>query len=173
MTKVRCCGCWCTPLGCYTCESQLESSLAWPDPIPHRGKGSRIWPRSSLSPHTVECVPITAQYSVTWYLKYVINGKIQNSVCVASKLEVCEVRWARNVLNHELQHSRNRNRKCRKVTSLTSAIAIADIMTGFTWLIKFLGDKLLCGHVADSFLWPRETSLKGVFFTSCILMCCI
>jgi len=26
-------------------------------------------------------------------------------------------------------------------------------MTGFTWLIKFLGDKLLCGHVPDPF--PR------------------
>ena len=53
-------------------------SLAWPDPIPHWGKGSGTWPWSSLSPHTLECVPITAQYSVTWYLKYAINGKIQN-----------------------------------------------------------------------------------------------
>ena len=30
----------------------------------------------------MECVPITSQYSVTWYLKYVINAKIQISVWV-------------------------------------------------------------------------------------------
>ena len=37
----------------------------------------------------------------------------------------------------------------QKIASLTLAIAIADIMTGFTWLIKFLGNKLLYGHVLD------------------------
>ena len=58
--------------------------------------------------------------------------------------------WARSVSSHELQHSRNRNCECRRVKSLTLAIAIT---TGFTWLIKFLGDKLLYGHVPDSF--PR------------------
>jgi len=40
----------------------------------------------------------------------------------------------------------NRNHECRKVASLTLAIAIADVMTGFTWPIKFLGNKLLCGR---------------------------
>ena len=54
-----------------------------------------------------------------------------------------------HVLNHELEHSRNQNHGYRKVVSLTLAIAIADVMTGFTWLIKFLGDKLLYGHVPD------------------------
>ena len=57
----------------------------------------------------------------------------------------------RSVLSHELEHSRNRN--CRKVASLTMAIVIAGVMTGFIRLIKFLGNKLLCGHVQDPF--PR------------------
>ena len=50
---------------------------------------------------------------------------------------------------------RNWNRECRKIASLTLAVAIADVNSrlGFTWLIKFLGDKLLCGHVPDPF--PR------------------
>ena len=83
----------------------------------------------------MECVPITAQYSVTWYLKYVINRKIQILVCVESELEAWEVHWARSVLSHELQHSKYQNCECRKVASLTLAIAIADVMTGFTnWI---------------------------------------
>ena len=28
-------------------------SLTWPDPIPHRGKGSGTWPQSSLSPRNL------------------------------------------------------------------------------------------------------------------------
>ena len=62
------------------------------------------------------CVPITAQYSVTWYLKYVISGKIKISVWVESKLEAWEVNWARSVLSNELEHSRNLNCEYRKVT---------------------------------------------------------
>ena len=72
----------------------------------------RVWDMAIelLSPRTVECVPTTAQYSVTCYLKYVINGKIQNSVCVESELEAWEVRWARSVLSHEL-HTKSRVQK--------------------------------------------------------------
>ena len=33
--------------------SQMCHSLAWPDPIPHRGKGSGIWPQSNLSPRNL------------------------------------------------------------------------------------------------------------------------
>ena len=50
------------------------------------------------------------------------------SLC-REQLEAWEVHWARSVLSHELQHS-SRNSECRKVTSLTLAIAIGDIMTG-------------------------------------------
>jgi len=38
----------------------------------------------------------------------------------------------------ELEHSRNQNCECRIITRLTSVIAIADIITGLTWLIKYL-----------------------------------
>jgi len=31
----------------------LCTSLAWPDPIPHRGKGSGTWPQSNLSPRNI------------------------------------------------------------------------------------------------------------------------
>ena len=82
-------------------------SLVWPDPIPHQGKGSGIWPQSNLSPRTEECVPITAQYSVTWYLKYVINGKIQNfSLNRARTWSMRSVHWAISVLRRQLEHSR-------------------------------------------------------------------
>jgi len=41
----------------------------------------------------------------------------------------------------------------QKIASLTLVIAIADIMTGFTWQNKYLGNKLLYDHVPDPFLW--------------------
>ena len=80
-----------------------------------------------------------------------LTGKFNFSVWVDSELEAWEVCWARSILSHKLEHSRNRNRECRKVASLTLAIAIAAIMTEFTWLIKYLGDNLLYGHVPDPF----------------------
>ena len=64
----------------------------------------------------------------------------------------CEKCAEQSVLSHEPEHSRNRNCRYRKVASLTLAIAIADVTTRFTSPIKFLGDKLLCGHVPDAFL---------------------
>ena len=42
-------------------KGMVMNSLAWPDPILYRGKGSGTWPLSSLSPRTVECLPITVQ----------------------------------------------------------------------------------------------------------------
>ena len=45
----------------YVGSMLVDISLAWP----HQGKGSVTWPKSSLLPRTVECIPITAQYSVT------------------------------------------------------------------------------------------------------------
>ena len=71
-----------------------------------------------------------------------LTGKFKISVWVERKLEVWEVRWMRSVLSLELEHSKNWNRERRNVASPTLAIAIADVMTGFTWLLKFLGDKL-------------------------------
>ena len=82
-----------------------------------------------------------------------LMGKSKFWVWVESELEEWEVRWVRSVLSHELEHRRNRNHECRKLASPTLAIAIADVMTGFTWLITFLGDTLLCSNVPDSF--PR------------------
>ena len=82
-----------------------------------------------------------------------LTGKFNFSVWVESELEAWEVCWARSVLSHKLEHSRNRNRECRKVASLTLAIAITAIMTEFTWLIKYRGNKLLC-------VWPRATTIK-------------
>ena len=64
-----------------------------------------------------------------------------------------------------LMWRQNQNRGCRKVASLTLpsfAQLPCDIMAGFTWLIKFLGDKLLYGHIPDPFpqgLATRDYSL--------------
>ena len=41
--------------------SPRPASLAWPNPILHGGKGLKTW----FVTHSMECVPITAQYSVT------------------------------------------------------------------------------------------------------------
>ena len=92
--------------------------IAWPDPIPHRGKEVGTWPQKSLSPRTMECIPITVQYSV----KYLINEKIQNFSLNGewTEQEVFWVMSCNKVQNHE----------CRKVASLTLVIAIADVMTG-------------------------------------------
>ena len=81
-----------------------------------------------------------------------LTGKFEISVWVECGLEAWEVRWAKSVLSHELEHSRNQNRGCRKVKSYVGDCH-CNIMTGFTWLIKFLGGKLLYGHVPDPF--PR------------------
>jgi len=40
-----------------------------------------------------------------------------------------------------------------KIASLTLLITIADIITGFTRQIKYLGNKLLYDHVPDTFPW--------------------
>jgi len=82
-----------------------------------------------------------------------LTRKFKISVWVESELEAWEVRWARSVLSHELEHSRNQTHECKKIPILTLAIAIADIMTGFTWQTKYLGNKLLYDHVPDSFPW--------------------
>jgi len=53
-----------------------------------------------------------------------LMGKFKISVWVDREFEAWEMRWARSVLSHELEHSRNWNCGCRKVASLTSAIAM-------------------------------------------------
>ena len=53
-----------------------------------------------------------------------LTGKFKLLVWVECGLDAWEVRWARSVLSHELENSRNRNRRCRKVASLTLVIAI-------------------------------------------------
>ena len=101
----------------------------------------------------MECVPITAQYSVTWYLKYAINGKIQISAWLECEPEAWEVCTEREVSWDTAGTQQNRNRRCRKVASLTLpsfARLPCDVMAGFTWLIKFLSDY---GNISDPF--PR------------------
>ena len=64
--------------------------------------------------------------------------------------------WVRSVLRHQLEHSRIEIAGAEKSQVLLSHHlhdCHHDIMAGFTWLIKFLGDKLLYGHVPDPF--PR------------------
>ena len=94
----------------------------------------------------------TLQYSShdTW-----LTRKFKISVWVESDLEAREVRWATSVLSHELEHSRNRNRECRKsqvllwwLPSLTSRLDLHD------WIYMYLGNKLLYGHVP--YLFPSE-----------------
>ena len=87
---------------------------------------------------------------ITWYL---INKKIQNfSLCREwyQKREKCteqEVSWDMSWKTVEIEIASAENRKS------TLVIAIADIMTGFTWLIKYLGNKLLYSHVPDLLPW--------------------
>ena len=113
----------------------------------------------------MECIPITAQYSVTWHLKYVINGKIQTfglsrvrTWCMRSTLsEKCLESWAGKQSKSKSQVQKGRKSyfgDCHR-----------DVMTRFMWLIKFLGDKLLYGHIPDPFprnrVWPRETNVEA------------
>jgi len=50
------------------------------------------------------------------------------------------------------------NLNCEKVWKGCKSYSIADVMTAFIWLIKYLGDKLLCGHVPVPFPWCRTGS---------------
>ena len=128
-------------------------SLAWPDPIPHRGKGLGHGHRAVCcpAPWSVYQSQHSIQSHETWSMW--LTWKFKISVWVEREFEAWEVRWARSVLSHELEHSRNQNRRCRKVASLISAIAIVTSWPDLHWLIKFLGDKLLYGHIPDPF--PR------------------
>ena len=87
----------------------------------------------------------------------VINGKIQNfGLSRARTWSVRSAHRARSVLRHEQEHSGIEIAGAEKSQVLLSHHlhdCHHDIMAGFTWLIKFLGDKLLYGHVPDPF--PR------------------
>ena len=85
------------------------------------GHGHRAVCRST--PWSVDQSQCGIQSRDTW------TGKFKISAWVESELEAWEVNWARIVLRHELEHHQNRNHECRKVASLTLAIAIADVMT--------------------------------------------
>jgi len=74
--------------------------------------------------HRTVCCPAPwsayqSQHSIqshdTWSVW--LTGKFKVSVWVESQLEAWEVRWARSVLSHELEHIINWNCECRKVTS--------------------------------------------------------
>ena len=84
-----------------------------------------------------------------------LMGKFKISVWIECEPEVWKVRTEREVSwETSAGIHQNRNRGCRKVASLTLpsfARLPCDVMAGFTWLIKFLGDKLLYGHVPDHF----------------------
>ena len=83
---------------------------------------------------------------------YVINWRIQNfSLNRAQTWSVRSAHWATSVLRHQLEHSRIEIAGAER----SFARLPCDVMAGFrsTWLIKFLGDKLLYGHVPDPF--PR------------------
>ena len=103
----------------------------------------------------------TLQYSShdTW-----LTRKFKISVWVESELEAWEVRWATSVLSHELEHSRNRNRKCRKsqvllwwLPSLTSRLDLHDEI----YMYMYLCNKLFYGHVPELFPWCRIHTRLG------------
>ena len=56
-----------------------------------------------------------------------VFSHIQISPWLESERESWEVNQVRIVLSHELEHYRNQNCECRRVASLTLAIAIADV----------------------------------------------
>ena len=96
------------------------SNLSWPDPIPYRGDMAI----EQFVAHTKECVPMIAQYWVTYYLMYGKDCRNGNHECskVMIRLEDCR-NW-----NHKcskvmirLEDCRNWNHKCSKVASLTLA----------------------------------------------------
>ena len=70
------------------------------------------------------------------------------------KREKCAL--SESVLRHELEHNRIEIAGAEKSQVLLCHRlhnCYRDVMAGFTRLIKFLGDKLLYGHVPDPF--PR------------------
>ena len=105
----------------------------------------------SLLAHTVECVPITTQYSVTWYLKYVVNGKFKISAWVESELEAWEVNWVRIGLSHRLEHYRNQNHKSGRVASLWWLLSL------MSWLDYM--NNWIPGQHAVLWLCPRPLPL--------------
>ena len=108
----------------WLCQNNSWHSPAWPDPIPHRGKGLGHGHRAVCcpAPWSVYQSQHSIQSHDTWSMW--LMGKFKISVWVEHELEAWEVRWTRSILSYELEHSRNRNHECRNVASLTSVNAI-------------------------------------------------
>ena len=120
------------------------------------GKGQGYGHRATCRPAPWSAYQ--SQHSIqshdTWSMS--LTGKFKISVWIEREPEAWEVRTEWEVLETSAGTQQNLNRGCRKVTSLTLpsfAQLPCDVMAGFTWLIKFLGNKLLYGQIPDPF--PR------------------
>ena len=135
------------------------SSLAWPDPIPHRGKRSGTWTQSNLSPWNlhvsshVNPVMTThgnrlrlASFLHPWFWFYCAPAHDSRhfSLSVLLTLQVHALLkpkfWIFLVITYFRCH----------VTEYCAVIGMHSMVRG---------DKLLYGHVPDPFprVWPRKT----------------
>ena len=101
-----------------------------------------------------------------------LTGKFKISVWIERQPEAWEVRTEK-CLETSAGTQQNRNRGCRNVASLTLpsfSRLPCDVMAGFTWLIKFLGDKLLYGHIPDPFPQCRIGSGHARLYASLVMI---
>ena len=120
------------------------------------GKGLGLGHRATCRP-----APWSAyqpQHSIqshdTWSMW--LTGKFKISVWIEREPEAWEVRTEREVswdISWNTAESKSRVQKSRKCYFAIVARLPCDVMAGFTWLIKYLGDKLLYGLIPDPF--PR------------------
>ena len=92
---------------------------------------------------------VCTNHSTVFSHMILIDGKIQ--IFSLSRERIWTMSW------NTVQIKVARNKGCKSL-----AIAIADIMTGFTWLIKYLGNKLPpCPKpfpLVQNRVWPHETT---------------
>ena len=110
--------------------------------------------------HRATCRPAPwsayqSQHSIqshdTWSMW--LTGKFKMSVWIEREPEAWEVRAEREVpWDMQLEHSRIEIAGAESILPSFARLP-CDVMAGFTWLIKFLGDKLLYGEIQDPF--PR------------------
>ena len=114
-------------------------SLVWPDPIPHRGKGSGTWPQSNLLP----------RYSISKSSHNVSDGNRQSKTCDLSALTI-SISTVFQLTSCSVYFSRFK-------FTLNSITCFSYHVTEYCAVIGMhstvWGNKLLYGHVPDPF--PR------------------
>ena len=127
---------------------QHELSLVWPDPIPHRGKGSGTWPQSNLLPRNlishVNLVMMSAMAIAKVRLVTFLHSQFQFLLCSSS--------WLKTLLTLQVDSLfKLKFWIFPLITYFRYPITEYCAVIGMHSTVR--GNKLFYGHVPDPFPW--------------------